>query len=169
MEKARRDKKLGAPPGDWNSEAKSRTTRSSAETQRMRRPDLGGPPPEFGSDERPALPSASGPFTALVVSDDREQAARVTFALAEHRAAIRLALDVDDAAALLDGCSAVFVVVPSAGHPACELLGRWRGPRTIVALVPDGHVASRVRGQADYVLEEPWDLKETLRTLAGEP
>jgi hypothetical protein len=167
VDKARRDRKLGAPPGDWKSEP-ARTTRASAETQRMRRADLGGPPPEFGSDERPALPATDEPFTALVVSEDREAAARIAFALAEARAAIRLALDVDDASGLLDGASAVFVVVPSMGHPASDLLARCRGPRSVVALVPDAQVAARVRGQADYVVEAPWDLAPVLRSLRGD-
>ncbi len=139
---------LGLPPADWLSSS-STDTRS-----------IGRPPREYGEAR------ASGPLTALVVSEDREVAARVALSLAAARASLRLALHLDEAPHLLDGTRAVFVFVPRFDHPVLGLLDDWKRDRALFALVLDPALGHALRDRFDAVLEPPWGVVEALGALS---
>jgi hypothetical protein len=160
-DKKKTSSRLGAPPADWLSQSDV-VVRGSAETQKFTR--LGGPPREFG-DASADRRRSGGPLTVLVVSEDRDSAARLAISFAAARLSIRLALAIDDVPPLLDGSTVVFAVVPRANHPIVRALANWGEGRVVYALAADRETADRVRGHCDVTLEAPWDIEKALATL----
>lgn len=158
-EKKRRS--LGAPPADWLTQSDI-VLRGSAETQRLTR--IGGPPPEFG-DSR-TKPRSAGPLTALVVSEDRDVAARLAISLASAQVSIRLALALADVESLLEGATVVFVVVPGAEHSLARSIKKWGDGRSVFALVRDRGTADALRGSCDVAIEPPWDIEAVVGALS---
>lgn len=161
MTTEKRKRRLGSPPADWLT-ASDVVLRGSAETQRL--PKIGGPPPGFGDSRTKERPS--GPLTALVVSEDREAAARIAIALAGEQMSIRLALGLRDVESLLEGASVVLAYVPEANAPIARALRGWGDGRAVFALVPDRATADRVREHCDAAIEPPWNIAGIVASLA---
>ncbi len=162
MREKKKSHRLGAPPPDWLSQSDV-VVRGSSETQKMQR--IGGPPREFGDGTAPAT-RATGPLTTLVVSEDREAAARLAVVLAGAQVSIRLALSLADVEPLLDGTTAVFAIVPRGDHPIARSLGSWATEgRPVFGLATDRETADRIRGHCDAALLPPWDIAAALATL----
>lgn len=158
----RKSSRLGAPPADWLTQSDVLLRGSSAETQKL--PRIGGPPREFG-DTASSRKRADGPLTALVVSEDRDSAARIAIALAGAQFSIRLALNLTDVEPLLEGTAVLFAVVTRGDSSIARSLRHWSDGRRVFALVPDRETADRVRGYCDAALERPWDIEGALATL----
>jgi hypothetical protein len=161
----RKKRKLGSPPDDWKSSSDSGRYALPAKTQRLPRQEvLGGPPREFGDQEKP---SSDEPRVALVVSADRMAAATVAFKLAEVKVGLRLAFSVSDLDVLVDGADAIFVVVGSPDDPILARLAPGREGKPVVLLAPDAATARALEGRARLVLEPPWGVVPALRSLLG--